>query len=187
MSYILFGGLFDPPHKGHMEIARSALRETAADKVYWLPSRIPPHRSKGVLSGAERMEILSEWLDLKNSMEPCSAELKEGHSGYTIETVKLFRKKKKNEKSYLLIGSDEAEKFTRWNKWRRILNLTDILVGKRSSSVNIPKEVKAKVLDNKVLNISSAGIRSKLKRGEDVSGELAPPVYEIIRRRGFYI
>ncbi len=186
MSYILFGGLFDPPHKGHMEIAAAALKEINPEVIYWIPSRFPPHRQQGILSGDKRFEILKRWLSSVERMQVSDIELKPEHSGYTVETVEIFKKEKADNDCYLLIGSDEAENFTLWKDWKKILDMVSLLVGRRREKINIPSEVNARVLDNKIVEISSTTLREKLANGENTEGELSPEVIKIIDENGFY-
>ncbi len=51
MSLILFGGAFNPPHLGHIHMARAALRETSDAKLIFMPTYAPPHRE--ILNGPD--------------------------------------------------------------------------------------------------------------------------------------
>ncbi len=186
MSYILFGGLFDPPHIGHMEIADTALREINPDVIYWIPSRVPPHRQKGVLPGEKRFEILKKWLSSVDRMQASGIELLPDHSGYTVETIERFKKEIPGQDCSLLIGSDEAEKFKEWKDWENILSMASLLVGKRRENINIPPGINARILNNRIVNVSSTSLRKKLKRGDNTENELAGKVAKIIEGNGFY-
>ncbi|MGM0567803.1 MAG: nicotinate (nicotinamide) nucleotide adenylyltransferase [Elusimicrobiota bacterium] len=186
MAYILYGGLFDPPHAGHFEIATTALNKLDAEILYWIPSRRPPHRKGAVLGGRERYELLKRCLASYDKMRVSDVELNSGHSGYTVETVEILKKKYPRQKCYLLTGSDEAENFTQWKNWKKILCLAELVVGKRKENINLPKGVSASFLDNKIIDVSSSQIRRKIREGKSVRDDLMPGVLKVIKEKSFY-
>jgi len=54
VSYILYGGLFDPPHLGHLSIASYAYKAAKPEKLIWVPSQNPPHRKVEGLNAWDR-------------------------------------------------------------------------------------------------------------------------------------
>ncbi|MEA3506135.1 MAG: nicotinate (nicotinamide) nucleotide adenylyltransferase [Elusimicrobiota bacterium] len=189
MSYILYGGLFDPVHMGHTGLARAALQKIKAEKVIWLPSSAPPHRTVEGIPANQRKEMM-EWLFKdKDEYEVSDVDLSRDHSGYTAETVSIYKEKFSGKDLYLLIGSDEAESFKQWKNWEYILENTRLLIGRREDDrMSFPREVEENsvLLDNKVIDISSTQIREKLKKGESVEGYLPDRLEEYIARRGLY-
>jgi nicotinate-nucleotide adenylyltransferase len=189
LSYILYGGLFDPVHIGHTGLARAAFRKVEPEKVIWLPSSAPPHRKVEGIPAERRKEML-EWLFRdKDEYEVSDVELSRDHSGYTAQTVSIYKERYPEKDLYLLIGSDEAENFRQWKSWEYILENTLLLIGGRQEgNISFPREVEEKsvLLDNKVIDISSTQIREKLKNGESVEGYLPDRLEEYIAGRGLY-
>ncbi|MDE7097345.1 MAG: hypothetical protein K2O47_07630, partial [Muribaculaceae bacterium] len=54
---LIFGGAFDPPHKEHVAMCKSAMKELGADKLVIVPTYMPPHKDAGFLSFEERCEL----------------------------------------------------------------------------------------------------------------------------------
>jgi nicotinate-nucleotide adenylyltransferase len=190
VSFILYGGLFDPVHLGHIEIARRAYEQVKPEKVIWIPSACPPHRKVGGISALKRKNML-EWLfDNIDEYEVSSVELSEGHQGYSAETLKIFQKKYPRAKIYMLIGSDEGVNFKKWKSWEYILENATLIIGKRGDlNGKLPKEVKASavMLNNRAIDVSSTMLRQSLKKGEPAGGYLPERLGEYIKKQGLYL
>ncbi len=188
MSYILYGGIFDPPHRGHLEIAEAAYRAVQPNKVIWIPARRPPHRKVEGLNARERYTLVKLLIEDKKGFFLSDIELKGSHSGYTIETIRKFKYDKVGETCYLLIGTDEAEKFRTWKDWQKILNLCVLIIGKRKEKNNIPVEIKSRAifLENKIRKISSSNLRKLFWEGEDVKDKVPRRVKRYITSGKLY-
>src|SRR5580698_6483960 len=121
MNIGLFGGTFDPVHKGHVALARAALEQYKLHKVLFVPANVPPHKQKQPLSAfVHRFAMLAlATADEKAfvvSLLEAPEEFVGGKSGaakakvnsspnYTIDTVRQLKKMcKANDKIFLLIG-----------------------------------------------------------------------------------
>ena len=189
MSYVLFGGVFDPPHAGHMEIARAALKELAPEKIFWIPSKNPPHRQVEGEQADVRFLMLKEWAGRSGGPHEISdIEIRDGHSGYTVETVESFSALFPGKKLYLLVGSDEAECFQSWKDWERILELAELAVARRKKETVIPGSVsgRAVMLHNRIVKCCSTEIRRRLRESEPVDECLDPVIYRYIKNLGLY-
>ena len=58
----LFGGSFDPPHQGHLEIAESLIRKDIVDQVYFVPAYVSYHNKKYVASAEQRFDMVWEMI-----------------------------------------------------------------------------------------------------------------------------
>lgn len=180
--------MFDPPHLGHLELAREAYSRIKPGKVIWVPAKFPPHRKVENLESGKRVEMLRWWFRDKPMFEVSDMEMKPGHSGYSVETVKKFAKMYPDEDSYFLVGSDEAVKFKSWKHWDRILRMTHLIVGRRGGDDRIPRELekKALLLDNSIYSISSSEIRQMLKNDISVYGMLDESILQYIKDNRLY-
>ncbi|MFW6133988.1 MAG: nicotinate (nicotinamide) nucleotide adenylyltransferase [Elusimicrobiota bacterium] len=188
MSYILFGGLFDPPHLGHLEIADSAYNKIKPEQLIWIPSRYPPHRKVDGLDGRKRYDMLKWRFKNNDRFTVSDIELDKQHSGYSIETIQRFKNKFKSGKIYFLIGSDEAENFKKWKDWKKIIEKTTIIIGRRKKKINIPDRLKnnAVILENKIKNISSSEIRYKIRNNIEFKRYLDNGIYNYIISNNLY-
>ncbi|MGM0441330.1 MAG: nicotinate (nicotinamide) nucleotide adenylyltransferase [Elusimicrobiota bacterium] len=188
MSYILYGGVFDPPHRGHLAIAGEAYKIVKPDRVIWVPARRPPHREVEGLGARERYNLVNLLIEKNDNFKLSDIELKGEHSGYTVETIEKFRQKFPREKSYLLIGTDEAEQFKSWKDWRKILKLTGLIIGRRKKTDNIPPQIKSRalLLKNKIWDISSSELRQLFRQGKAPKEKVPEKVREYIISRNLY-
>jgi len=188
MSCIIYGGLFDPPHLGHFEIASCAFRTVKPEIFYWVPSRTPPHRNVEGESAEKRFEMLKWYYRGNEKFRVSAVELNPEHSGYTLETVIFFKNKFPGKKCYLLIGSDEAESFTMWKGWQDILNMAVLIIGRRKEKISLDSRVRdnSVVLNNKIYEISSTDVRQRLYENRPVEGLIDGRILEYIKKHGLY-
>ncbi len=188
----VFGGTFNPPHLGHVRLAKEAAEIIGAEKVLIIPSCIPPHKMPGKLAdGSERMEMCR--LAFSDEIfEISSAELDRGDKSYTVETLRELKKIYPDAELYFIIGSDMLETFTKWYKWEEILTLATICAASRESgfkadlSVFTPEQRERIVfLDIEPLEVSSTQIRVEIAKN-GTPELLNPEVLKYIKENGLY-
>src|SRR5215468_8846275 len=87
----LFGGSFDPPHEGHLHVARAARGRFGLDRVVFVPAAEPPHKpGRELAPGADRMAMLRLLLEGEPRCETCGLELVRGGRSFTIDTVRAL-------------------------------------------------------------------------------------------------
>lgn len=180
----IFGGSFDPVHKGHILAAQTAIRVLGLNKLIYLPIFSNPWKKPSGTSAParERLEILkkvctSEYEDVS------SYSLKPGVKNFTYYSMRYFAKKYPTTNLYLLIGSDCLNEFKSWKHYKRILKLAKLVVFKREDTVdeNLTKELNASILDNEVTSFSS----TKYRRGD--CSQTTEAVQEYIAKKFLYI
>ena len=188
----IFGGTFNPPHLGHVRLAKEAAEKIGADKVLIIPSCIPPHKMPGKLAGGdERMEMCR--LAFEDEMfEISSIELDRGDKSYTVETLRELKKIYSDSELYFIIGSDMLETFTQWYKWEEILALATICAASREEgfkadlSVYTPEQRERIIfLDIQPLEVSSTQIRVEIAKN-GIPEFLNPEVLKYIEENGLY-
>ena len=93
-----YGGSFDPPHRGHLFVARQALLAAKLDALLWVPARQSPHKAAGAVSGEVRAELVELCLaDARDEGDPAAdvawvwrGELKRPEPSYTIHSIELL-------------------------------------------------------------------------------------------------
>lgn len=123
----LFGGSFDPPHRGHRLVSDTALRRLGLDRVWWLVTPGNPLKSTaGRPDQASRMRAVADFLD-----DPRAAvtgvETQIG-TRYTLETIRYLVARRPDLRFVWLMGADNLRQFPRWKGWREIAALTPIAV-----------------------------------------------------------
>ena len=163
----IFGGTFDPPHRGHLQIANFYLKKLQLDYLIWAITKKNPLKKKPMLSLKSRI-FLSRKIIKNNKKIKIKSYDKYLKSTKTIELLKFLKNKNKRAKFYFIMGSDNLIKFHKWDSWNKFQELCDIVVFPRKgySKKTLTRKVykflgKDKVifLKSKITNISSSKIR----------------------------
>ena len=128
----IFGGSFDPIHKGHIESLKSVTEQLNLSKVLVIPNKVSPLKDLSVASSLEKIKMLEiAFKDLKE-IEIEDYELKKEGPSFMIEPLQYLNKKLGKEKHFLLIiGEDSFQSFNRWKNYQHIVKMTSILVMNR--------------------------------------------------------
>ncbi len=182
MKIGIFGGSFNPIHKGHINIAMSAIDELGLDKLIFVPANQTPFKSKlKYLSANHRVNMIE--LVKPPKSEVSLFEINRKGISYSIDTVKYFKQKYPNEELFLIIGSDNVSKLHKWKLIEEISKLVNITVFKREgtySKINI-KRFQAQVLNNEIWPESSSDVR----KGQ--FGHLNKKVHEYISKENLLL
>lgn len=158
MQIAIFGGSFDPVHKGHEQIVKKALKKLKIDKLFLVPTYLNPIKSSSHLSAKKRFKLLKKLLKKQKKVHISSYEIDQKKAVYSIETIKYIKKKYKPSKIYLIIGADNYENFHLWKDYKKIKKLVKLVVVTRDGFKHKnPKNVKTLKVDVK---ISSSYIRN---------------------------
>lgn len=160
MKIGIFGGSFDPIHKGHINIGKFAIKELNLDKLLYVPTFVSPFKQKSnKISSQDKIAMIN--LVLEEKMELCDFEIKQNTVSYTINTVKYLKNKYKNDELYLIIGSDNITKLNKWKNIDEIASLTKIVVFKRNKNINKIniKKYNGILLNNPIWNYSSTDFK----------------------------
>ncbi len=118
-SFILFGGTFDPIHKGHLLVARNALRELRADRVIFVPAKNP--RWKLPSDSRHRLNMLKLGLAGEPRFEISLYEMEsKAEVSYSVATVKHYRELYPQARIYFLMGFDQLDRLDEWHDIREL-------------------------------------------------------------------
>jgi nicotinate-nucleotide adenylyltransferase len=151
----IFGGSFDPPHLGHVEIVNKALKELDIDKLIIMPNYLNPLKKTFHAPASLRLKWLKEVFKDNLKVEISDFEIKQNRPVYSIETIKKFRPK------YFIIGSDNLKTLDKWKNIQKILKLTELVVAKRGEvELDLLKKYTIKIVLDVNIPISSTEIRN---------------------------
>ena len=160
MKIGIYGGSFNPVHKGHVSVAEFAIENLELDKLVFVPAFKSPFKSKvKYISGEHRINMLE--LIKPEKSEVSHFEINRRSTSFTIDTVRYFKQKYPNDELYLIIGSDNVYKLNKWKQINEIVETARLVVFKRDGSfskVNI-KRYNAILMDNPLYNFSSTEFR----------------------------
>jgi nicotinate-nucleotide adenylyltransferase len=150
MNIGLFGGTFDPIHRGHMTLARAAREHYKLGRILFVPANVPPHKQTQPLSAfphryvmialatAQEKEFSPSLLEAPEEPIVASPRNKKDDKGtgespnYTIDTVRrLKREFKKADRLFLLIGIDAFADIAKWHKSEALFRECEFVVASR--------------------------------------------------------
>lgn len=135
MKLLLFGGTFDPPHLGHMNLLRGAMQAVQPDLTIVMPAGVPPHKAASMTPGMWRYEMCACFRALEKEcggrIEISDWEIHRQGRNYTIDTVTMLEQKYPGAELYLSVGSDMLLTFTEWRRWPELLQKATLVVESR--------------------------------------------------------
>jgi nicotinate-nucleotide adenylyltransferase len=200
----LFGGSFDPIHRGHIDPVREARQLLGLHQVLFLPTAQPPHKAGRMLAPAlARYAMVELALLREEGLVASPHEMTLGRAAYTAETLEHFRRRLPSAELFLLVGSDSFVDLPSWVRWRDIAAAARLVVLRRSGwsledalSGGSPgsAELAALARDGRVeapaltpCGISSTRLRQMLANGErPPAGWLPDLVLEFIDKYHLY-
>lgn len=199
MKIGLFGGSFDPIHRGHLEPVREAKRTLGLDRVIYLPTAVPPHKPGRRLAPAHARYTMVELALLdEEGLYASPRELTPGRPAYTVETLEQFRREMPEADLHLLIGGDSFADLHLWVRWHEIPGLARLVVlvrpGWSLDAVALDPEVAAlartdrvQLLDGAPVDVSSTQLRQLLAAGQPVPpGSMPDLVVRYVQKYKLY-
>jgi len=162
-----FGGTFDPPHLGHLELAKLAIEHARLDKLLICPAYHAPLRTEPPLFPAlDRLAMIQRICQTYEIMEPWDYEIKLQKTCFTYDTMIDLEKHFPDHKIFLIVGADQFSQLHLWQKHKALTEKVHFLVfARHTSKINQPEieNVEATFMENALINITSTDIRGKLR------------------------
>jgi nicotinate-nucleotide adenylyltransferase len=178
MSLGLFGGAFDPPHRGHVQLARFAKELLGIERLLVLVAADPGHKAVGTPAALR--------LEMARAAFPADEVVLDGHA----RTIDLLRDHPEWQDAWFVIGADEFCDFLSWKEPDAVLERVRLAVGTRPG---FPRERLEAVLARlsrpervRLFEMDPVPAASRELRRELVQADVPPAVAEIIRREGLY-
>ena len=140
MNIGLFGGTFDPVHRGHVALAQAATERCKLHRVYFVPANVPPHKQQQPLAPfVHRFAMLALATAIEKAFVPSLLEApEEGESrkkekpNYSIDTVRRLKQSCKNsDRLFLLIGMDAFAEIAKWHQAEALFRECEFIVAGR--------------------------------------------------------
>ena len=138
MNIGVFGGTFDPIHRGHIALARAALERCELSRVLFVPANIPPHRKDLPAAGfAHRYTMVALATANEKLFVPSLVEAPEEVAGkprpnYTINTIRRLKQQlNKDDKVFFLIGIDAFLPIAKWHQAEALFKECEFIVASR--------------------------------------------------------
>jgi len=201
----LYGGSFDPIHNGHLIVARAVVETLGLDRVIFLPSARPPHKSAEDLtpplhrSAMVKLAIENEPLFEFSAFEMETHASRTGPS-YTIDTVVHFRSLYGvDTRLYWIIGADSLPELTTWRRVAELIDTCTIITARREGCGEVDWDrlrqrlndeqiaaLQAGITATPTIQISSTDIRERLRLGRSIRYLVPDAVCVYIERHRLY-
>lgn len=160
----IFGGAFDPVHKGHVNAALDVIKEFDLDRIIFIPLKIPVHKSQCSAGAADRIMMLEIALRNYPFFSISLDEINRETPSYTVETLERFSINNPADELYFITGSDSFNTFGSWKNPDKIASLASIIVLRRpgfQTDMNLLRKYgNAIEASNSMTDISSSELRS---------------------------
>ena len=207
----IFGGTFDPVHRGHLAVARAALRRLKLDKFYFIPAGVSPHKQRKPRAAFRHRFAM---LKLATANEPRFAVSRWEASGvhYSIDTVRRMKRPlNKGDRLFFLIGLDAFLEIATWRQAEALVRECEFVVAGRPGSslkdvgLALPHSLRRSAgclhrrrrgllkVDDVVIHllgahvpISATQVRAAARRRRPLTRLVPAPVAEYIKKQRLY-
>jgi nicotinate-nucleotide adenylyltransferase len=138
MNIGVFGGTFDPIHRGHIALARAALERCELSRILFVPANVPPHREE--LPTAPYLHrytmvalaTANERAFIPSLLEAPETVSEKARPNYTIDTIRRLKQQlKKGDKVLFLIGIDAFLPIAKWHQAEALFKECEFIVASR--------------------------------------------------------
>jgi nicotinate-nucleotide adenylyltransferase len=127
----VLGGTFNPVHLAHLRLAQELARGLGLDKVRFIPTGTPPHRSAPKIEGRHRLEMVRLAIAGNPLFEADDREIRRQGICYTFDTLTELRSDFGNRPLCLLMGADAFSALTTWHRWTELFDLAHVVIAHR--------------------------------------------------------
>jgi len=186
----ILGGSFNPVHLGHLFLADKAISTLKLDRVVMIPAYRSPFKLGAVdmeSKADDRIAMLAAAAAADSRLAIDDCEIRRAGISYTVDTLEdVIARYMPAGKPFLIIGDDLAGDFLKWRDSERILQLADIVIARRLNAAAADYPFPHTIIDNEVMNISSATVRQKIAEGSDWRSLVPYGVRTLIKDRRLY-
>jgi len=181
----IFGGSFNPIHRGHIEMINLAIKELKLERLYLVPVGTPCHRcDKEFASGTHRLKMAVLASNHHPKIYPCDLEVNSKKTSYTYDTLLQISKLHPNSIIYEIIGEDSAEYLHKWKNYDKMKEICEFVYFRRHGYKSTSKDIIS--IEAPLFHVSSTMIREKIKNNEPLDEYLTPEVEGYIKENKLY-
>jgi len=196
----VLGGAFNPPHIGHLILAREAIARLGLERVSLVPTGIAPHKTIAADPGAEvRLELARRAAEGDELIDVEPYEIEQARRGsepsFMVRTLEALAERLPGDGLVLLMGCDAAVGLGAWREPGRVLELASIGVAPRgglgieeaTESVRaLSQDVAVEAVDMPAIAISSSLVRERVRAGLPIRYMVPAGVEQLVADAGLY-
>jgi nicotinate-nucleotide adenylyltransferase len=188
--------MFNPPHLGHLALARTPASQLELGQVLLTPVLVPPHKPAKWDPGAtHRLAMCRLAVEGDPRLGVCTLELERPGPSYTVDTLRSIHESNPDAELTLIVGADMARTLASWREPREILGLARLAVAEREGTTRdevtealaqLDESARIAFVDMAPLDISSSLVRRRLTAGEPIDGLVGAEVAGYIAQHELY-
>jgi nicotinate-nucleotide adenylyltransferase len=212
MKIGIFGGSFNPPHFGHVNVVKSALEKAGLHKIFVIPNWSNPLKNQvdGPLAEHRLAMTRAAFADMGSRVEVLDLEVKKGTVNYTTDTLETLKSSHPGAEFSLILGADLLPELPQWKNWKELLTTMNFVVTSRPgfewssefdgtmsflkpfiedsefNFVSLKGGKEIQFLQLKDIDVSATRLRKKLSSGKSVGTEVPLGVEAYIRDQRLY-
>ncbi len=186
----LFGGSFDPIHRGHRLMAETALEQADLDAVWFIPAAQSPLKdSRPQADDRDRVAMIRAAIQGRPKLDIWEGELRLPPPSYSLRTVEAIRAEQPEAELHWLLGADQFTQLEQWWQIEKLAQMIRFLVCVRpGSTVQAPPlpRLRWQAIENNPIDLASSQIRERIQTGKSVDNQLDPNVFNWIKHKQLY-
>ncbi|HEX7609898.1 MAG TPA: nicotinate-nucleotide adenylyltransferase [Solirubrobacteraceae bacterium] len=196
----ILGGSFNPPHVGHLAVARHARAELGLERVVLMPAHTQPVKGPGRDPGPEhRLRMCRLAAAGAAGVSVCALEIERGGASYTVDTLRSIHASHPHVDLTFIVGADTAATLPAWREPEALLELAGLGVAARGGSdrrrvldalaglgAGGGDGARVRFLEMSAIDVSSSRARERAARGEPIEQLVGPAVADYIAEHRLY-
>jgi nicotinate-nucleotide adenylyltransferase len=192
----IYGGVFNPPHHGHLIAAQEAHAQLGLDVVVWIPVGDAPHRQIEQDPGAEaRFEMVEMATAADERFEVSRIEIDREGPSYTVDTLRELHERGPDDELFLILGGDQAAALPSWHEPAEVMSLATVAVFERATTsfnsiritlAHFPGGDRLRFLQMPRIDISSTMVRRRATAGKPIRYLVPDKVAHFIGAQSLY-
>jgi len=192
----VLGSAFNPPHLGHLALAREAHWQLGLEEVVLVPTGEAPHKRIADDPGrGERLEMTRLAAGGDGRFTVSSLEVDREGPSYAYETLEALAEERADRKLVFVMGADAAVGLDTWREPQRVVELASIAVARRAGVADsdvtatlrgLGCEERATMLEMPQFGVSSSAVRERARQGRPLRYLVPAAVAEYVEEKGLY-
>ena len=183
----ILGGTFNPIHVGHLLMAEMTCDQLKLDRVIFIPSFLPPHKSaKDIIDAHDRYNMVRLAIEGHSSFEVSDIEILRKGKSYSIDTIQSLKDHfPQKTQIYFIIGEDSLATLKTWKEIDRLLKFVKFVVVNRPG-LKAKSKIKTLSVEMPGLDISSSDIRQRICQNKTIKFLVPEKIEDYIQTHQLY-
>jgi nicotinate-nucleotide adenylyltransferase len=190
----VFGGAFDPPHRGHWVLAHTALQQLRLDVLHVIPTGQAWHKARDLTAARHRLMMVQLAFEAMPQVVVDAREIERNGPSFTVDTLQELHLEYPAAQLFLILGQDQAMALPTWHRAAAVCQLATICVAARAGfkgpiglfEPDLPGSPTLCRLEMPALDVSASALRDALASGQNVAELVFEPVARYIEQHHLY-